>query len=40
MPYFVRINELNRTITLVCLGNVSVDAMMEDERRYRMECGS
>ena len=29
MLYFFRVNELNRTITLVCLGSMSVDAMME-----------
>ena len=34
MPYSVRVNELNRTITLVCWGDVSVDEMMEYERRY------
>ncbi len=34
MPYSVRVNEQQRTITLVCWGDISVDEMMEYERRY------
>lgn len=34
MPFSVRINETNRTITLVCWGDITIDEMMDYERRY------
>jgi hypothetical protein len=34
MPFSVRVNEPKNTITLVCWGDISVDDMMEYERRY------
>lgn len=34
MPYSVRLNEPAKTITLVCWGDITIDDMMEYERRY------
>lgn len=34
MPYSVRVNHLKHTITLVCWGDITIDDMMEYERRY------
>lgn len=34
MPYSVRVNDQKKTITLVCWGDVTVDDMMDYERRY------
>ncbi|HKI73884.1 MAG TPA: hypothetical protein VJ998_04540 [Pseudomonadales bacterium] len=34
MPFSVRVNEAKNIVTLVCWGDISVDDMMEYERRY------
>ena len=34
MPFSVRVNEPQRTITLACWGEITVDDLMEYERRY------
>lgn len=34
MPFSVRVNEPKNTITLVCWGDITVEHMMEYERRY------
>jgi len=34
MPFSIRVNEPKNTITLVCWGDVTIEEMMEYERRY------
>ena len=34
MPYSARVNHQTRTITLVCWDDITIDDMMEYERRY------
>jgi len=34
MPFSVHVNHPNSTITLVCWGDITIDDMMEYERRY------
>lgn len=34
MPYSVSVNKPKKTITLICWGNVTIDEMMDYERRY------